>query len=180
MPTRGTPRNQTAPPPVWMSISAWPHEAQHPPPPSRPSVLVVPEQHFCAAMLRSTSVHLGEAIWDWMALEETTLRRKTRKSPRCSSAVCCLRISAGGRDEERPSVTNHKKLTTHWRREKGRPTFSNVLPMYYQCTINVLSRYYRCTVKVLSMYYRGTIKVLSMHYPCTINYYLCIIHVPSL
>lgn len=56
---------------------------------------LVPEQHFWAAMLSSTSVHFGEAILDWMALEDTTLLRKTRKSPRCSSAVCCLRIKAG-------------------------------------------------------------------------------------
>lgn len=56
--------------------------------------LVVPEQHFCAAMFSSTSVHFGEAILDWIALEDTTLLRKTRKSPRCSSAVCCLRIKA--------------------------------------------------------------------------------------
>lgn len=30
-----------------------------------------------------------------MALEDTTLLRKTRKSPRCSSAVRCFRIKAG-------------------------------------------------------------------------------------
>lgn len=28
------------------------------------TMLVLPEQHFCAAILRSTSVHLGEAILD--------------------------------------------------------------------------------------------------------------------
>ncbi len=67
--------------------------------------LVVPEQHFCAAMFSSTSVHLGEAILDWMALEDTTLLRKTKKSPRCSSAVCCLRIKAEN--------TNTNTITSH-------------------------------------------------------------------
>lgn len=62
----------------------------------------IPEQHFCAAMLSSTSVHFGEAILDWMALEDTTLLRKTRKSPRCSSAVCCFRIKA-----EKHNTTQH-------------------------------------------------------------------------
>lgn len=55
---------------------------------------VLPEQHFWAAMLRRTSVHLGEAILDWIALEETTRRKNTKKSPRCSSAVCVLRNNA--------------------------------------------------------------------------------------
>lgn len=56
--------------------------------------VLVPEQHFCAAMFSSTSVHLGDAILDWIALEDTTLRRNTRKSPRSSSAVCCLGSNA--------------------------------------------------------------------------------------
>lgn len=50
----------------------------------------VPEQHFWEAMLRSTSVHFGDAIFDWIAFEDTTLRKKTRKSPKCNSAACCF------------------------------------------------------------------------------------------
>lgn len=68
----------------------------------------IPEQHFCAAMLSSTSVHFGEAILDWMALEDTTLLRKTRKSPRCSSAVCCFRIRA-----EKHTTTQHTHTRAH-------------------------------------------------------------------
>lgn len=57
--------------------------------------MIIPEQHFWEAMLRRTSVHLGDAILDWIAFEDTTLRRKTRKSPRCNSAACCFRRAAG-------------------------------------------------------------------------------------
>lgn len=56
--------------------------------------MIIPEQHFWEAMLRRTSVHFGDAILDWIAFEDTTLRRKTRKSPRCNSAACCFRRAA--------------------------------------------------------------------------------------
>ncbi len=70
-------------------------------------MLFVPEQHFCAAMLSSTSVHLGEAILDWMALEDTTLLKKTKKSPRWSSAVCCLRIRAEKQHSNNTNTITH-------------------------------------------------------------------------
>lgn len=101
-PTRGTPANTKHPELPYPFISN--------------DVLriywVVPEQHFCAAMFSSTSVHFGDAILDWMALEDTTLLRKTRKSPRCSSAVCCLRIKAGKTNKQEDNHRLHNVTFT--------------------------------------------------------------------
>lgn len=72
----------------------------------------IPEEHFWDAIFRSTSVHLGEAIFDWIAFEDTTLRRKTKKSPRCSSAACCfLRAAKEWRDKFKLQPKINRKMS---------------------------------------------------------------------